>query len=93
MSTFFYAPLPPSSFARANRKEPPKKKKAASVTSSIPNSFLLFSNEHRAKLIKEHPDCKNTEISKILGDRWKNLHPDQKKISFTGKSTKLATFW
>lgn len=32
-----------------------------------PNSFLLFSNEQRLILRKQHPDLNNTEISRMLG--------------------------
>lgn len=52
--------------------DPNKKKRA-------PSSFIIFSNEHRAKVRSENPDLKITEIGKILGTMWKGLSDAQKK--------------
>ena len=64
-----------------NSLETSKRKKRNANTSRIANSFLLFSNENRTQIFKENPGLKNTEISKLLGEKWRNLHPDTKKIS------------
>jgi len=45
-----------------------------------PNCFMLFSQENRPLLQAECPKMSNSEISKLLGERWKALHPNKKKI-------------
>jgi hypothetical protein len=45
-----------------------------------PNAFMLFSQEHRAEARAQHPNLSHSELSKLLGQQWKNLHPDRKKV-------------
>ena len=44
-----------------------------------PNSFLLFSNEHRKKLKEQNTGLDNKEISRILGEKWKAMREDEKE--------------
>ncbi|KAI9492341.1 high mobility group box domain-containing protein, partial [Zychaea mexicana] len=43
-----------------------------------PNAFLLFNKEMRKQLKDSNPTMKVAEISKEIGERWKNLSLDEK---------------
>eukprot|EP00274_Cyanoptyche_gloeocystis_P004542 CAMPEP_0196653042 /NCGR_PEP_ID=MMETSP1086-20130531/2606_1 /TAXON_ID=77921 /ORGANISM="Cyanoptyche gloeocystis , Strain SAG4.97" /LENGTH=564 /DNA_ID=CAMNT_0041984007 /DNA_START=34 /DNA_END=1728 /DNA_ORIENTATION=+ len=43
------------------------------------NSFLVFSNVYRPKLRAEHKNMSNAEVSKLLGEKWKNLSASEKQ--------------
>ena len=43
------------------------------------NSFMLFSQEERAKIHLENPHRDNRNVSKILGEKWYSLSPDQQQ--------------
>src|SRR5687767_1670107 len=58
-----------------NEGKPPTK-----TLSRPPNSFMLFSQEQRSLIQKEDKNLSNAEISKILGQRWRELHPSKKQI-------------
>ena len=47
--------------------------------------YFIFANEKRAEVKSQNPDIKITEISKKLGEMWKNLSDDEKRI-YTDKS-------
>ena len=36
-------------------------------------AYMIFSNQVRPELMKQHPDLKITEVSKHIADRWKVL--------------------
>jgi hypothetical protein len=42
--------------------------------------FLLYCNEYRQLIKKENPDMKITEIQKLLGEMWKVVEDQEKKI-------------
>lgn len=46
----------------------------------LPSSFLLFSNEIRPTLLDAKEGAKNdiTKISKIIGEKWNSLTPEEK---------------
>ena len=37
------------------------------------NAFMVFSTYERARVVQEHPDISNTDLSKELGRRWNSL--------------------
>jgi proteasome lid subunit RPN8/RPN11 len=37
------------------------------------SAFLLFSQGRRGKVKENHPGMKNTEVSRVLGEQWRNL--------------------
>jgi hypothetical protein len=45
-----------------------------------PNCFMIFSQENRTFVQAEFPNMSNSEVSKLLGERWRQLHPNKKKI-------------
>jgi hypothetical protein len=43
------------------------------------NAFLLFCKRHRALVKELYPNLENRNITKILGEWWSNLNPDEKE--------------
>ncbi|GFO30034.1 protein capicua homolog [Plakobranchus ocellatus] len=43
------------------------------------NAFMIFSKKHRALVHEQHPNQDNRTVSKILGEWWYALAPDQKQ--------------
>ena len=43
------------------------------------NSFMVFSNEMRPLLQEQNKSLTNNDVSKILGNMWKDMKPEQKK--------------
>ncbi|KAJ2355867.1 hypothetical protein IWW50_003803 [Coemansia erecta] len=42
------------------------------LTSRPPNSFILYRSDKLRELVKLHPDLKQTQISKMCAENWKN---------------------
>lgn len=42
------------------------------------NAFMIFSKRHRAMVHQKHPNQDNRTVSKILGEWWYALKPDEK---------------
>ncbi len=57
---------------RKNKRKPPRVAKTAS-------SYLLFSVEHRKELISNQPNLGLGEVSKLCGQRWRELSDDVKQ--------------
>lgn len=43
------------------------------------NAFMIFSKRHRAVVHQRHPNQDNRTVSKILGEWWYALGPDEKQ--------------
>lgn len=43
------------------------------------NAFMIFSKRHRALVHQRHPNQDNRTVSKILGEWWYALGPDEKQ--------------
>jgi structure-specific recognition protein 1 len=54
-------------------------KKDPSAPKRAPSAFLYFAQGRRTRIKKENPEMKNTEISRILGDMWKNLTHEERR--------------
>ncbi|KAK1156278.1 transcription factor SOX-12-like [Acipenser oxyrinchus oxyrinchus] len=52
------------------------------------NTFMVWSQIERRKIMEQWPDMHNAEISKRLGKRWKQL-PDYEKIPFIKEAERL----
>ncbi|KAL6424834.1 hypothetical protein ACFW04_010035 [Cataglyphis niger] len=52
------------------------------------NPFMVWSSERRKEIAKENPRMHNSDISKQLGEEWKNLSQETKQI-FIDKSHQL----
>jgi structure-specific recognition protein 1 len=53
------------------KKDPKAPKKAL-------NAYMIYAQEHRERIKNENPDAKVTEISKLIGEAYKNLGSDEK---------------
>ena len=59
----------------------PKKKKKAKDPNKPKRAmvaFMYFSIEQRPEVQKRQPELKIAEVSKVLGERWRNMGPSQK---------------
>jgi HMG (high mobility group) box len=56
---------------KRHRKDPAAPKKACS-------SFLYFSQEKRTEIKTERPKLKNTDVSRLLGEMWRNLSDEER---------------
>ena len=43
-----------------------------------PSAYVMFSNDVRAELKEQNKSF--TDLAKIIGDRWKNITPDEKEM-------------
>ena len=55
------------------------------------NAFMVFSHHERKKVIAEDPKIENTNISKELGRRWKNLS-DEEREPYIQEADKLRQY-
>ncbi|KAK4133080.1 hypothetical protein BT67DRAFT_383225, partial [Trichocladium antarcticum] len=42
------------------------------------NAFILYRQHHQAQVVQQHPGLANPEISKIIGEQWRNEPEDRK---------------
>eukprot|EP00903_Cladosiphon_okamuranus_P016677 g15378.t1 len=68
-------------------KSPKKKraKKDKNAPKGAMSAFMQFSQAKRAEIKAENPDMKITEISKVLGEKWRGLD-EEAKASFQQKA-------
>ena len=55
-----------------------KKKKDPNAPKRPPNAYILFSNDARAKLQKQHPEMSPKEIMSTLAAQWQNASEKEK---------------
>lgn len=56
-----------------------KKEKNPDAPKGAMTSYIYFSNDMRGKVKLEDPELKLTEVSKKIGEMWKNMTEDAKK--------------
>ncbi|KAK9366067.1 hypothetical protein V1509DRAFT_642081 [Lipomyces kononenkoae] len=44
------------------------------------NAFILYRQHHHAAVVAEHPGKTNPEISKIIGEQWRQLSSEEKAV-------------
>ncbi|KAK9240457.1 hypothetical protein V1525DRAFT_203663 [Lipomyces kononenkoae] len=44
------------------------------------NAFILYRQHHHASVVAEHPGKTNPEISKIIGEQWRQLSSEEKAV-------------
>ncbi|SAM08214.1 hypothetical protein [Absidia glauca] len=55
-------------------------KRDANAPKKNVTSYLHYSNMHRDRLVKAHPDLPQTEIARLLGTEWRALTPEEKQV-------------
>ncbi|KAJ2235579.1 hypothetical protein H4R99_000134 [Coemansia sp. RSA 1722] len=50
------------------------------LTSRPPNSFILYRSDKLRELVQKHPELKQTQISKMCADNWKNETEEVKEL-------------
>ena len=76
-----------SGSTKARKKRPatedraPRLKKRITVT----NAFMVFCKEYRASVLQDNPELKMTEVSRVLGAKWRE-QSDESKVSFQEKA-------
>ncbi|KAK9511479.1 hypothetical protein O3M35_000125 [Rhynocoris fuscipes] len=63
----------------SNSKEPQSPLKAKDRIRRPMNAFMIFSKRHRALVHQRHPNQDNRTVSKILGEWWYALGPEEKQ--------------
>ncbi|KAI9768570.1 MAG: hypothetical protein M1840_004767 [Geoglossum simile] len=54
------------------------------------NAFILFRQHHHAAIIAQHPGLSNPDISKIIGERWRNIpQPERHQWKTLAEEEKL----
>jgi len=61
---------------RAHNREKKKRRKGKSVLSS----FMIYSNEHRARVKEQNPDIQFQDYGKMLGAEWRALSLQEKQV-------------
>ena len=72
-----------------NRKKV-KKPKDPNAPKNWTNAYFHFTKEKTPELLKEHPDMKVSDRSKLAGEMWKNMSDDDKK-KYTDAANKDKT--
>lgn len=57
----------------------PRKPKDPNMPKRSASSYFLFGNSVRARIKKENPELKVTEIAKLIGEEWRQLSEAEKK--------------
>merc|ERR1712130_1016371 len=73
------APPPESDSEDDQPKKKKKKKRDPNMPKRPMTAFFFFLNKNRAKVTEEFPDMKVSDRSKVLGERWRALSPEDKQ--------------
>lgn len=64
--------------AEKSSKKKARPKKEVGAPKGPLASFMMFSNSNRERIAAENPGISMTEVSKIIGDVWKGMTPEEK---------------
>ena len=73
------AGIPKKVRSTSSTKSPKEKKLKDENAPKRPKSaYMFFAEKKRAEIREEQPDLKMTEVSKVIGERWKEVTPESK---------------
>nr|XP_029731908.1 protein polybromo-1-like isoform X3 [Aedes albopictus] len=78
------SPVPPVSIGTPQTSS----KKAKKEGKKLVTGYILYSSERRKTVVATHPEATFGEISRIVGNEWRNL-TDAEKTSWEQKATKM----
>lgn len=61
--------------------KPPRKKKDPNAPKGPGNVFFLFSRMERDRIKDENPDENISDVTKLLGLKWKAMSKEEKQVS------------
>ena len=79
IAKFLTNPSSSSSPVHIKKAKKGKKTRDPNKPKRSKNAFMFFSAAKRAEIKEANPDMKSTDISKELGNLWKDLSEDDKK--------------
>lgn len=74
------------------RNKPSKKNTRSPKPGNRFNPFILFNKEMRAKIYALHPNMLSSEVSKLIGQEWRNLDPEKKEAFIENAKGKAAEY-
>ncbi|CAL7943730.1 unnamed protein product [Xylocopa violacea] len=66
-------------YVSLNTKEPRELREPAHHARRPMNAFLIFCKRHRGSVRSGFPHLENRAVTRVLGEWWATLHPDQKR--------------
>ena len=76
------APRPPLANNPIPDLKPTPLERASSSTDRAPraiNSYIMFSSRHRGRIAGQNPSLSTVEISRIMGELWRNMPADERE--------------
>ncbi|KAJ2849547.1 hypothetical protein IWW36_002553 [Coemansia brasiliensis] len=80
VSSSLSAVLPTAANAAAASAAAEVNRRRKVLTSRPPNSFILYRSDKLRELVQKHPELKQTQISKMCADNWKNESAEVKEL-------------
>ncbi|RKP05731.1 high mobility group box domain-containing protein, partial [Thamnocephalis sphaerospora] len=63
---------------QAARSTPPRKDSSAPKRAS--SAYIHFNNDNRSRVMKENPNAKFADVSRILGNEWRAMGEKDKSM-------------
>lgn len=87
MTIIYYVPNDVNYYI--NKQEPRETREPAHHARRPMNAFLIFCKRHRGSVRSGFPHLENRAVTRVLGEWWATLHPDQKR-SYTNLAQEVS---